>query len=107
YRRSFCYYTEEKLLLSSFFYGICSAFFGAIFLIKYRVEFLLSFPLFAFLFTWYLAIGMKPHSHAQGLEKLYREGKFIAFVLSLSGIVALLFFVDIPSLEVITRRLDY
>lgn len=107
YRRSFRYYTEEKLLLSSFFYGICSAFFGAIFLIKYRVEFLLSFPLFAFLFTWYLAIGMKPHSRAQGLEKLYREGKFIAFVLALSLIVALLFFVDISWLEVLTRPLDY
>lgn len=107
YRHSFRYYTEEKLLLSSFFYGICSAFFGAIFLIKYRLEFLLSFPLFALLFTWYLAIGMKPRSHAQGMEKLYREAKFIAFVFALSLIVALLFFIDIPWLEVLTNPVVY
>lgn len=107
YRRSFRYYTEEKLLLSSFFYGMCAAFFGAIFLIKYRVEFLLSFPLFALLFTWYLAIGMKPRSHAQGMEKLYRETKFIAFVFALSLIVALLFFIDIPWIKVLTNPVVY
>jgi hypothetical protein len=61
------------------FYAVCSSFFLGIFLIKYRIEFLLTFPLFALLFTWYLAIGLKPDSGAQAPEKLYREGKFMVF----------------------------
>ena len=42
YRNSFRYYTEENLLISSFFYGMCSLFFTGIFLIKYRIELILS-----------------------------------------------------------------
>src|SRR5712691_8058592 len=53
YRRSFAHYSEQSLLLSGFFFALCSAFFTAIFLIKYRIEFLLLFPLIATLFTWY------------------------------------------------------
>jgi decaprenyl-phosphate phosphoribosyltransferase len=50
YRRSFKYYTEESLLISMFFYALTSAFFLGIFLIKYRVELLISFPFFALAF---------------------------------------------------------
>jgi 4-hydroxybenzoate polyprenyltransferase len=101
YRRSFNFYTEQSLLLSSFFYAISSGFFLGIFLIKYRIEFLLSFPLFAFLFVWYAEIAMKPHSASQTPEKLYREPKFVAYVLFLSIVIAALFFIDIPWLKVI------
>ena len=96
YRRSFIYYTEQSLLLSSFFYAISSGFFLGVFLIKYRVEFLLSFPFFALLFVWYAYIAMKPHSASQTPEKLYREPKFVAYVVFLGGIVTALFFIDIP-----------
>ncbi len=96
YRRSFIYYTEQSLLLSSFFYAISSGFFLGVFLIKYRVEFLLSFPLFALLFVWYAYIAMKPHSASQTPEKLYREPKFVAYVVFLGGVVTALFFIDIP-----------
>ena len=41
-----------------------AAFFLAVFLIKYRVEFLLALPLFAALFTVYLWIALKPTSSA-------------------------------------------
>ena len=107
YRRSFRFYTERKLLLSSFFYALSSAFFLGIFLIKYRVEFLLSFPLFALLFVWYLRIGMKPFSAAQNPETLYREKKFICFVMVLCCSIALLFVIDIPFLKVLTERVTY
>ncbi|MGH8605692.1 MAG: UbiA family prenyltransferase, partial [Gammaproteobacteria bacterium] len=42
YRLSFRHYTEEKLLLMSFFYALTAAFFLGIFLIKYRIEMVLS-----------------------------------------------------------------
>ena len=102
YRRSFAFYTEEGLLLSSLFYAISSAFFLAIFLIKYRIEFLLTFPLFALLFTWYMAIGLQPNSAAQAPEKLYAESKFMIFVGFLCVTVGVLFFVDLPLLHKLT-----
>ena len=107
YRRSFNFYTEQSLLLSSFFYAISSAFFLGIFLIKYRVEFLLSFPLFAMLFVWYAEIAMKPHSASQTPEKLYREPKFVAYVLFISIVIAGLFFIDIPWLKFIIEPVTY
>lgn len=99
YRKSFKNYTEAKLLVTSVFYAINSAFFLAIFLIKYRIELLLSFPLFAILFSWYLAIGLKAESAAQAPERLYREKRFMAFVVLLAAVVVLLIFVDIPILN--------
>jgi 4-hydroxybenzoate polyprenyltransferase len=107
YRRSFRYYTETRLLLMSFFCAITSAFFLAIFLIKYRIELLLSFPLFAVLFVWYLAMGMKPQSPTQDPEKLYRQAGFMAYVAFLAAVVALLLIVDIPWLQFFVERLHY
>lgn len=107
YRKSFSGYTEEKLLVSSFFYALSSAFFLAIFLIKYRIEFLLSFPLFALLFAWYLAIGMRSKSPTQNPEKLYRETKFVAFVIFVGFFVVMLLFIDIPWLQVFVKKLEY
>lgn len=107
YRRSFQFYTEEKLLVSSFFYALSSAFFLGIFLIKYRVEFLLSFPLFALLFAWYLHIGLKPHSPTQTPEKLYKETGFILYVIVLSAAIAVMFFVDLPWLHILLDRVKY
>jgi len=107
YRKSFRFYTEEKLLIAAFFYALSSSFFLGIFLIKYRIEFLLSFPLFALLFSWYLAIGMKPHSPTQNPENLYKETNFVAYVVLLGLAVTALFFIDIPFLKHLVTRLDY
>jgi 4-hydroxybenzoate polyprenyltransferase len=99
YRRSFGTYSEESLLLSSFFYAICAAFFIGVFLIKYRVEFVLTFPLFAVLFTWYLAIGFESDSAAQAPEKLYKEGIFLGFAGFTFVMAAMLFFIPLPFLH--------
>lgn len=107
YRRSFRYYTEEKLLLSSFFYAILSAFFLGIFLIKYRIEFIVSLPFFALLYVWYLHIAMKPHSATQAPEKLYREPGFVAYVAFLAVLVTALFFIDLPALNILIEPLSY
>ena len=107
YRKSFKYYTEETLLLSAFFYALSSSFFLGIFLIKYKVEFLLSFPLFALLFVWYLAIGRKPHSPTQNPEKLYKERKFMLYIAFLAVAITVIFFIDIPWLNVLVERVEY
>jgi hypothetical protein len=101
YRRSFVHYTEATLHLSALFYAVTSSFFLGVFLIKYRIEFLLTFPFFALLFTWYMAIGLRAESAAQAPEKLYREGRFLAFVAFLVVLVGVLFFVDLPFMRVL------
>lgn len=107
YRCSFKFYTEKKLLLSAFFYALSSSFFLGIFLIKYKIEFLLSFPLFALLFVWYFAIGMKSNSPTQNPEKLYHEPIFLGYVLILGVIVWILFLIDIPWLQIFIQKLEY
>jgi 4-hydroxybenzoate polyprenyltransferase len=99
YRRSFASYTEENLLLSSFFYALTSAFFLGVFLIKYRVEFILVIPLLAFLFTWYLKIGMQANSVTQTPEKLYTEKAFVAYVFFTGLVVIALMFIELPQLD--------
>lgn len=106
YRRSFRYYTEDSLLLSAFFYAMCSAFFLGVFLIKYRIEFLLTFPLFSLMFAWYLAIGLKPNSAAQAPERLFGERGFLAFVGLICVVVAILFYVDIPGLHILVEPIS-
>lgn len=99
YRRSFRRYTESTLLLSAFLYSQLAAFFLAVFLIKYRIEYLLSLPLFALLFTSYLRVGLRHNSTAQAPEKLFREKTLMVVVLLLAATLGVLTVVDLPFLE--------
>ena len=99
YRRSFRFYSEETLLISSFFYAMCAGFFLGVFLVKYRIELLLGLPFVALLFAWYLRIGLKPDSAAQHPERLYRERAFIAYVGLVAVVLTALVFIDIPDLK--------
>ncbi|MDA8019945.1 MAG: UbiA prenyltransferase family protein [Thermoanaerobaculia bacterium] len=99
YRRSFRRYTETSLLLSAFLYSQMAAFFLAVFLIKYRIEYLLSLPLFALLFTCYLRVGLRHDSTAQAPEKLFRETTLMVVVAVLVAALAILTVVDLPILD--------
>jgi len=96
YRRSFKFYTENSLLVSMFFYAITSAFFMGIFLIKDRIELLVSFPFFALLFSWYLRIGLLNDSPVQGSEKLYTRKWFMLYLLLFTTLLCVLMFIKIP-----------
>ncbi|MBE9041884.1 UbiA prenyltransferase family protein [Oscillatoriales cyanobacterium LEGE 11467] len=99
YRRSFKFYTETSLLVLSFFYANCSAFFLGVFLVKYRIELVLSLPGFAILFAWYLYLGIKSDSPAQKPEHIYREKGFTYYTIFLAIVVSLLFAIEIPGLN--------
>jgi 4-hydroxybenzoate polyprenyltransferase len=99
YRRSFLFYTEENLLISILFYAMCFAFFFGVFMIKYRIELLLSLPLFALMFAWYLHIGMGKDSPAQRPEQLYKQKGFMVFVILTIAVSTILFFVNWPALH--------
>ncbi len=99
YRRSFKYYTEEKLLISTVFYALCSSFFMAIFLVKHRIELLISFPFIALLFAWYLHLGFEKESIVQTPEKLYKKKGFVLYTLFLFILMIALLKIDIPELH--------
>jgi len=99
YRASFAGYSEISLTVSCFVYALVTSFFLAIFLIKYRVEYLLTVPVLIALFGHYLALSMGPASTAQRPEKLFKERTLIALV----GLLAVTFlfatYVNIPALD--------
>jgi decaprenyl-phosphate phosphoribosyltransferase len=99
YRKSFKYYNEDSLLVSAFFYALNSTFFLGIFLIKYRIEYLLLFPLIAVLFAWYLQISFKNDSAAQAPEKLYKESALLIYVVFIAVAAVLLSVLNIPWLH--------
>lgn len=99
YRLSFRTYTDVNLLISGFLYAQLAAFFLAVFLVKYRIEYLLAMPVFAALFAAYLNVGLKPDSTAQKPEKLFKERGLMLVVAVLIGALALLTWVDIPVLD--------
>ena len=99
YRKSFERYNEQKLLCSSMFYAFCSTFCMGIFLIKYRLEYVLAMPALFLLFVYYLYIAYKEDSAVQKPEKLYKEKKLMLFVLFIVVLFIILTFVNIPALK--------
>jgi decaprenyl-phosphate phosphoribosyltransferase len=73
YRSSFRHYDENRLLVSMFFYATAAALFLGVFIIRYHLELILSIPLIAGFFSYYLLVSLKPDSPAQAPERLYRE----------------------------------
>ena len=99
YRASFAGYTETSLTVSCFVYALASSFVLAVFLMKYRIEYLLIAPVVIALFAHYLALSMQPGSSAQKPEKLIRERGLMALVALLTALFVLLTFVNVPALE--------
>lgn len=99
YRKSFKAYSENSLLISAFFYAMCSTFFIGIFMIKYRIEYLLAMPFVFGLFCFYLWISFKPDSAVQKPEKLYREKPLLCYIAALIIILLALTFIDVPILN--------
>ena len=104
YRASFAGYTDTSLTVSCFVYAMLSAFFLAVFLLKYRIEYLILMPLVVALFGHYLAMSMQPGSAAQKPEKLFRERGLVMLVLLLAAAFVLTTFVNIPVLEPLTAQ---
>jgi hypothetical protein len=99
YRKSFAYYTEERLLVSIMFYAAASMLFFGAFLMRYRLELILTFPIVALVMAQYLGVAFKPDSAAQHPERLYREPKLMLGVALCSVAIGVLLFVDVPGLH--------
>lgn len=99
YRKSFAYYTEQKLLVSVMFYGTTAMLFFGAFVMRYRLELILSFPLIALVMAAYLSMAFKQDSAAQRPEGLYREPDLMKAVLGCAALMCVLLWLDIPILH--------
>jgi len=96
YRRSFRYYCEERLLNSVVFYAAAAMLFFGAFIMRYRMELILSFPLVAWLMALYFGLSFRNESAVQNPEKLYKERRLMT-VLGLCVVTfVFLLFVRLP-----------
>lgn len=101
YRKSFGYYTQERLLSSVVFYSSAAMLFFGAFVMRYRLELLLATPFVALVMAVYLNLSFKPDSAVQRPEGLYREPALMMSVAACLCAVTALFLVDIPQLQTI------
>jgi hypothetical protein len=71
--------------------GLAASFFIAIFLVKYRNEYILALPAFAMLFAFYMSISLEPYSIAQRPEWLFRHKRLMV----VAGMTAALLLVPV------------
>lgn len=102
YRKSFKYYTEHTLMATSMFYALGSTFCIGVFLIKYRVEYLVAIPFLFALFIYYFIMAFEFDSAAQKPEKLFKEKKLMILVVCLIVVLILATLVDMPFLNALT-----
>jgi 4-hydroxybenzoate polyprenyltransferase len=104
YRSSFRYYSEESLLNSATFYAAaCMLFFGA-FMMRYRIELILSFPVVAWLMAVYFSLSFRHESAVQNPERLYREPSLMIPLCICVALIVLLLFVDVPWIATVFPR---
>lgn len=104
YRRSFRFYTEARLSVANLVYALMCAFFGAVFLIKYRIEYILLFPFLTALFAEYYSLALQPDSVARKPEQLFRARPLMSIAAASALVFVLLTLVDVPALERLTDQ---
>jgi 4-hydroxybenzoate polyprenyltransferase len=104
YRASFSGYSEVSLTASCLVYSLLSMAFLSVFLVKYRIEYILILPIIVTLFTTYFVLSTAPDSSAQKPEELYREKGLIGIVGLLAAVFLVSTFVDMPFLSELTGQ---
>lgn len=98
YRMSFAHYTEERLWISAIYYAVAFGLFFGIFIMRYRLELLLSIPFIAGIIGYYIHLGFLVDSPTQYPERLFRQMGFVVFTTLCVSIMVTLLFVDVPVL---------
>jgi decaprenyl-phosphate phosphoribosyltransferase len=103
YRPVLAYYSEPRIISSIIFYASAAMLFLGAFMMRYRMELILSFPLIAIVMAVYLRLAFEEDSVVQAPEKLYREPVLMMSVTLCALVMIILLFVDIPVLYKIFR----
>jgi 4-hydroxybenzoate polyprenyltransferase len=99
YRRSFAYYTEDRLIVAVMFYAAAAMLFFGAFCMRYRLELIFAFPAIALVMAMYLRTALKANSAAQNPEHLYRERGLMSAVVLAVVVMLVLLRVDLPSMH--------
>ena len=99
YRKSFRYFTSDRLLVSVVFYGSAAMLFFGAFCMRYRLELILAFPAIALVMALYLQVALKENSAAQHPERLYREPTLMASVVGAALVMVILLSIDLPIMQ--------
>lgn len=99
YRKSFSFYDEYRLLLSMVYYASAFSLFLGIFLIRYRMELILSVPFLAGFIPIYMRMGFWKDSPTQYPEYLYKQKMLVVYTSFCILVVMLLLFIDIPMIN--------
>ncbi len=105
YRKSFRFYTEDRLLTSIMFYASTAMLFFGVFVIRYRLELVISFPIIALAMAIYLKLGLRENSPTQNPENLYREKSLMLTCAACAIVMIACLFVDMPWLDELVRPL--
>ena len=104
YRTSFANYSDVSLIASCICYSLLSVTFLAIFLVKYRIEYILMMPFVVALFTNYFVMSTLPGSSAQKPERLFRESGLMKIVSALVALFLLTSFINMPFLASLAEQ---
>ncbi len=99
YRASFRRYTEISLLAACLFYALLAIAFMAIFLIKYRIEYILLLPFIVALFVSYFWMAYQPGSTAQKPERLFLERELMMVAAAVVVVFIVTSYVSMPWLD--------
>jgi decaprenyl-phosphate phosphoribosyltransferase len=99
YRSSLARYTQDRLIISMFFYASLFSFMSAVFLIRYKFELILLMPFFSALVGEYIRLTYQPDSPAQYPEKLYRQKRLMALCVLIAVLFVVLLVVRLPWLD--------
>jgi 4-hydroxybenzoate polyprenyltransferase len=99
YRRSFAHYSEESLLNSAIFYAAASMLFFGAFIMRYRIDLILSFPVIAWLMAVYFSLSFRRDSPVQHPELLYKQAALMIPLVICIALMVVLLFVNVPWIE--------
>jgi len=99
YRKSLAYFSEQKLLSVIIFFASSSMLFIGAFIMRYRIELIVTVPLISWVMAIYFNLSFYEDSAAQNPEKLYREPLLLIATIVCSAAILILMFVDIHFLR--------
>jgi 4-hydroxybenzoate polyprenyltransferase len=96
YRKSFRHYTEKSLLNSTVFYAATAMLFFGAFIMRYRIELVLAFPVIALVMAVYFNLSFEADSAVQNPEKLFREPWLVVVVAVCVALLTILLLINVP-----------
>lgn len=99
YRKSFNWYTDDRLVISMIAYGSGFMFFFGVVMTKYHPELILSAPFLMILMGYVTKLSFEPQSLVQHPERLFTQPLFALYSITCVGLLVVLSLVSIPGIR--------